>query len=101
MCYELIEKAAVDIPSEKKTKTKTYTKEMVAPEPEEQIVLPSREIEAQPEAPMTPEADEEDSAVSKDEETLDGTTSATAGPAEPPAVPKPNGESTTEPPPSA
>jgi hypothetical protein len=101
MCHALIEKAAASIPSENKTKTKTYTKKMVAPKPEGQTVLSSREVETQPEAPVATEGDEKDPLVDKDEETSRADPSAMADLVEPLAVPKPNGESTTEPPPSA
>jgi hypothetical protein len=101
MCHALIEKAAANIPSETKTKTKTYTKKTVAPKPEEQTVLPSREVETQPKAPVIPEEDEANPLVGEKEKMADADTSATAGLVDHPAVTKPNGESTTEPPPSA
>jgi hypothetical protein len=99
MCHALIEKAAVAIPTETKStsKSKTYTRKSVAAKAEEQIALPSREIPAQPDLPITPEEVDEDPLVGQDEDVPD----VALAPAEPPPVPKPNGERTTEPPPSA
>jgi hypothetical protein len=102
MCYTLIEKAPEDLPLEAST-----SKKGTAPV-KKQIALPSRE------APVaSEEIKKEDSAVGKDEDIPDTTTSAIAGadeslaeapaeaPAELPTEPKPIGESTTQRPPSA
>jgi hypothetical protein len=99
VCHALIEKAAAAIPTENKSKSKskTYTRKSVAAKAEEQIALPSREIPAQPALPTTPEEIDEDPLVGQDEDVPD----AAVASAEPPPVPKPNGERTTEPPPSA
>jgi hypothetical protein len=101
VCHSLVEKAAAAIPTENKSKSKskskTYTRKSVAAKAEEQIPLPSREIPAQPALPTTPEEIDEDPLVGQDEDVPD----AAVASAEPPPVPKPNGERTTEPPPSA
>jgi hypothetical protein len=89
MCHALIEKAAEDVPPEANMKKK------VATTANENITLPSREAPAQPK-----QEESQDSVVGKDD-TPNVPTSATAGPADTPVEPKPNGESTTEPPPSA
>jgi hypothetical protein len=73
MCHALIEKAAVAIPTETKStsKSKTYTRKSVAAKAEEQIALPSREIPAQPDLPITPEEVDEDPLVGQDEDVPD------------------------------
>jgi hypothetical protein len=94
LCHALIEKALEDLPPE------ANTKKQVTAQAEKEIALPSREAPAASE-----EIKKEDSAVGRDEDILNATTSATAIAAETsaelPLEPNPIGESTVQPPPSA